>query len=70
MSRLFGEPLLGKSMVSRVTPLPQPPLKGATGVGFARMLCKILSPKGLEVKILTTQELASFPRILFALPPP
>jgi hypothetical protein len=45
------------------TPHPPPPvpLKAATGAGFANMFaksaCKILSPKGLEVKILKTKYL-------------
>ncbi len=42
------------------TPYPPSPylLKPATGAGFAKSVCKILSPKGLEVKILKTQHLA------------
>ena len=42
-----------------VAPTPLPLLlKPATGAGFAKYVCKILSPKGLEVKILKTQHLA------------
>jgi hypothetical protein len=37
-------------------PLPHP-LNAATGAGFAKMVCKILRPKGLEVMILRTREL-------------
>jgi hypothetical protein len=38
-------------------PPPPLPLNALTGVGFAKMLCKILSRKRLEVKILTTNPL-------------
>ena len=42
--------------------VPAPPchslLKPAAGAGFAKCLCKILSPKGLGVEILKTQHLA------------
>src|SRR5260370_17585199 len=37
-----------------------PSLKAATGARFAKMACKILSPKDLEVKILRTKELRPF----------
>ena len=41
------------------TPPPSPyPLKASTGAGFTKCVCKILSPKGLEVKILKTKHLA------------
>src|ERR1017187_186577 len=42
------------------TPHPPPPtaLKPATGAGFTKCVCKILSLKGLEVKILKTRHLA------------
>ncbi len=52
-----------------IPPFPHP-LKAATGAGFAKMPGKILSHKGLEVKILTTKDLgaqSSFSRVL---PPP
>jgi hypothetical protein len=42
------------------TPLPPPPLKALTGAGFAKMPCKVLSPKGLEVKSLITKSLRAF----------
>jgi hypothetical protein len=41
-----------------------PLLKGLTGAGFAKMLCKILSRYDLEVKILITQHLWLFSRLL------
>lgn len=37
---------------------------------FAKMVCKILSAKGLEVKILRTKELEPCSRFLGAPPPP
>ena len=48
-------------------PLPPslPLSKAARGTGFAKMACKILSPKGLEVKILTTKNLGCSRAILF-----
>ncbi len=39
------------------------PLEALTGAGFAKMVCKILSAKGLEVKILTTKELSPLSRV-------
>jgi hypothetical protein len=39
------------------SPLPPPPLKAATGAGFAKLPCKILIPKGLGVKILKRRHL-------------
>jgi hypothetical protein len=39
------------------TPLPLLPLKALTGAGFTKCVCKILSRKGLEVKILITKDL-------------
>ena len=40
-------------------PPPSPiPLNGARGAGSAKSVCKILSPKGLEVKILKTKAFA------------
>ena len=45
---------------------PSPhPLKALTGAGSAKMLCKILSPKGLEVKILEAKNLVAFSRVMF-----
>ncbi len=53
-----------------VPPLPPPSLNALTGAGFAKMARKILSDKGLEVKILTTKDLHYFSRPLPVLPPP
>src|ERR1051326_8029511 len=54
----------GKNLVGRY-PSPSLPLsKAATGAGFAKLDCKILSPKGLEVKILRTNDLGCLPAIL------
>ena len=50
---------MGKQLELRYTPFPHP-VKGLTGAGFAKMVCKILSPKGLEVKILTTKDLGRY----------
>ena len=52
--------VLGDLEVIWGTPPPPPPLKALTGAGSAKMLCKILSPKGLEVKILITNDLLAF----------
>jgi hypothetical protein len=49
--------LAGKKFWFRGTPLPYPLLKALTGAGFAKMVCKILSRKGLEVNILITKNL-------------
>ena len=39
-------------------PHPSPsPSKAAIGAGFTKSVCKILSPKGLGVKILKTKHL-------------
>ena len=51
-----------------VPPLPHR-LNAATGAGFAKMVCKILSPNSLEVKILRTKELELGSRFLRAPPP-
>jgi hypothetical protein len=61
----FGESVPGKSRVFRSPPSPHA-LNAATGAGFAKMLCKILSGKGLEVKTLSTNELDSYSRFLRA----
>jgi hypothetical protein len=50
------------------TPLPPMPLKGLTGAGSAKMVCKILIRKGLEVKILITKDFDRPPRA-FCRPP-
>ncbi len=50
---------------------PSPhPLNAALGAGFAKSLRKILSPKGLEVKILRTKELRQILLWLDILRPP
>ncbi len=54
----------------RGIPPPSHPLKALTGTGSAKMLCKILSPKGLEVKILKTKGLRPLSRWLLVPPPP
>jgi hypothetical protein len=51
-------------------PLPLPPSKGATGAGFTKMACKILSRNGLGVKILTTKDLRRFSETARVPPPP
>src|ERR1017187_1176446 len=52
----------GRKWESLLVSTPHPPsptaLKAATGAGFTKCACKILSPKGLEVKILKTRHLA------------
>ena len=63
--RFFGEYVSGKSRVFEEYPLSHP-LNASTGAGFARMLCKILSGKGLKVKILSTDELDPRSRFLRA----
>jgi hypothetical protein len=45
--RLFH---FGKFMANRGYPSPRPPSKALPGAGSAKMLCKSLSPKELEVK--------------------
>jgi hypothetical protein len=67
VARLFRS---GKSKATGVYPLPPPPPNASTGAGFAKMLCKILMAKNLEVKILTTKDLGPLPRFLYAPPPP
>jgi hypothetical protein len=51
-------------------PPPPPRLKPALGAGFAKLVCKILSPKELEVKILIAKELGALQRLLPAPLPP
>ncbi len=53
----------------RGTPSPSPPLQGFTDAGFAKSACKILSGKGLKVKILILKELRCFLTV-FPLPAP
>ena len=58
----FSEFRLGKNIEFRGYPLPHPLLKGLTGAGSAKSVCKILSAKGLGVKILITNNLRCTPR--------
>ena len=51
-------------------PPPPPPPNALTGAGSAKMARKILSRKGLEVKILTTKDLQPFLRWVRVPPPP
>jgi hypothetical protein len=68
--RFLSEVRFGKFEVARVPPLPPTPVKGLTGAGFAKSVCKILRAKGLEVKILKTIELQRFLGPLSKPPPP
>jgi hypothetical protein len=54
---LFWRLRFGKIASLRGIPPSPHPLNAATGAGSARMVCKILRPKGLEVMILRTREL-------------
>src|SRR6202140_1991131 len=54
---------------ARVPPHPPTPVKGLTGAGFAKSVCKILKAKELKVKILKTKALRHFLG-LFRRPPP
>jgi hypothetical protein len=47
----------GKNARVEGYPPPPSPLKALLGAEFAKMLCKILSPKGLGVTILITKNL-------------
>ena len=49
---------------------PLTPLKAATGTGFAKMPCKILSCKDLAVKTLISKDLLALFQELRLLPPP
>jgi hypothetical protein len=60
----------GKLGGARVSPLPPTPVKGLTGAGFAKSVCKILRAKELEVKILKTRELERFLGLCRIPPPP
>lgn len=55
----FEQVSFWKNLVEWGTP---PSLKPLTGARFAKMLCKILSRKGLEVKILIAKNLRAFGR--------
>jgi len=49
-------------LVKRGVPPPPPSPEALIGAGLAEMACKILSPKELGGKILTTHELGDFPK--------
>jgi hypothetical protein len=66
----FSKFQLGKGGGVGGTPPPPPLLKAALGAGFTKMVCKILSPKELEVKILIAKGLAAFSRVSRVPPPP
>src|ERR1700734_3523412 len=57
--RLKSQCRNGKVRSFEPYPLPHRLWKPATGAGSAKCVCKILSPKGLEVKILKTKSLAA-----------
>jgi hypothetical protein len=69
MSSFSASPFRENRGFSGVPPSPYP-LNTATGAGFAKMLCKILSGEGLEVKILSTNELDPCLAISACTPPP
>jgi hypothetical protein len=52
--------ILGRSVDVERYPPSSTPRKALTSAGFAKMVCKILSPKGLEVRILITSELRHY----------
>src|ERR1019366_10698604 len=68
-----GRPNRSVPRKSAVEDLPPPGTHlptAVTGAGFAKMLCKILMTKNLEVTILTTKNLGPVSRFLCAPPPP
>jgi hypothetical protein len=61
---------VGKTTYLEGIPPPLIPLKVLLDAAFAKSVCKILSGKELEVKILTTKELGPLSAHLSALPSP
>jgi hypothetical protein len=61
---------IGKTVYFGGIPPPPIPRKGLLGAGLAKSVCKILIADGLEVKILTANELGPFSSDLPLLPSP
>jgi len=61
---------IGKTVYFSGIPPPPIPWKGLLGAGLAKSVCKILIADGLEVKILTTNELGLFSFDFSVLPSP
>jgi hypothetical protein len=66
----LSEVRFGKFGGAAVAPLPPTPVKGLTGAGFTKSICKILKAKDLKVKILKTKELRPFLGTCRRPPPP
>jgi hypothetical protein len=66
----LSEVHFGKFGGAGVSPLPPTPVKGLTGAGFAKSVCKILKAKELKLKILKTKELRTFLGTFRRPPPP